>query len=143
MSKLMDNLFICSSIIFNIAVSVVYIASKLDNIALLQVAGAVVICLILPFTITLVGFIKEKEEKKTIISLVFILFYLFFELFLDYIFVIPFRDIPAIHIPYILSLYAALFSMIGVSFDKNRKMGFVVLITFFILIGCLIFMLIG
>jgi 6-phosphofructokinase len=34
---------------------------------------------------------------------------------------------------------AAMFSMIGVSFDKNRKMGFVVTITFLILIGCLIY----
>lgn len=139
----MDNLFIFSSIIFNISVSIVYLASKLANLALLQVAGVVVIFLILPFTITMFGFIKEKEGKKIIISNIIILFYLFLELLLDYILLIPFRDILAIHIPYIIVIYAALFSMIGVSFDKNRKMGFVVLLTFFILIGCLIYMFIG
>ena len=69
----------------------------------------------------------------------FILCYLFLELSLEYILKIPFRDILAIHIPYILVFYAALFSMIGVSFDKNRKMGFVVTITFLILIGCLMY----
>ncbi|NVM28495.1 MAG: hypothetical protein HWN65_06605 [Candidatus Helarchaeota archaeon] len=143
MSKSMDNLFIFSSIIFNISVSIVYLASKLANLALLQVAGVVVIFLILPFTITMFGFIKEKEGKKIIISNIIILFYLFLELLLDYILLIPFRDILAIHIPYIIVIYAALFSMIGVSFDKNRKMGFVVLLTFFILIGCLIYMFIG
>ena len=139
MSKSMDTVFICSSIIFNISVSVLYIATKVGNMALVQVCGAVVLSLIIPFTITLLGYMKEKAKKRTIISHVFILFYLFLELLLDYIFKIPFREILAIHIPYIIVFYAATFSMIGVSFDKNRKMGFVVTITFLILIGCLIY----
>ena len=135
----MDIIFICSSIIFNISVSVLYIAEKLGNKVLVQVSGAIVLSLIIPFTITLLGYMKEKAEKKTIISHVFILFYLFLELLLDYILKIPFREILAIHVPYIIVFYAAMFSMIGVSFDKNRKMGFVVTITFLILIGCLIY----
>ncbi len=139
MSKLKDIIFICSSIIFNISVSILYIATKLDNMLLLQASGAVVLSLIIPFTITLIGYIKEKEKKKTIISHVVILSYLFLELSLDYILKIPFREILAIHVPYIIVFYAAMFSMIGVSFDKNRKMGFVVTITFLILIGCLIY----
>jgi len=137
MSKLMDIIFICSSIIFNISVSVLYIATKLDNMVLVQVSGAIVLSLIIPFTITLLGYMKEKAEKRTIISQVFILFYLFLELLLDYILKIPFREILAIHVPYIIVFYAAMFSMIGVSFDKNRKMGFAVTITFLMLIGCL------
>ena len=137
MSKLMDIIFICSSIIFNISVSVLYIAAKLGNMALVQVCGALVLSLIIPFTVTLLGYMKEKAEKKTIISHGFILFYLFLELSLDYILKIPFREILEIHVPYNMVFYAAMFSMIGVSFDKNRKMGFVVTITFLILIGCL------
>jgi hypothetical protein len=139
MRKLMDVIFICSSIIFNISVSVLYIATKLGNMVLLQMCGAIVLSLIIPFTITLLGYMKQKEKKRTIISHVFILFYLFLELLLDYILKIPFREILAIHVPYIIIFYAAIFSMIGVSFDKNRKMGFVVTITFLILIGCLIY----
>jgi len=139
MSKLMDIIFICSSIIFNISVSVVYIATKLGNMTLVQVCGAIVLSLIIPFTVTLLGYVKEKAEKRTIISHVFILFYLFLELLLDYILKIPFREILAIHILYNIVFYAAMFSMIGVSFDRNRKMGFVVTTTFLILIGCLIY----
>jgi len=139
MSELMDIIFVCSSIIFNISVSVLYIAAKLGNEVLVQVSGAIVLSLIIPFTITLLGHMKAKAEKKTIISHVFILFYLFLELLLDYILKIPFREILAIHVPYIIVFYAAMFSMIGVSFDKNRKMGFVVTITFFIVVGCLIY----
>jgi len=106
--------------------------------ALVKVFGGVVIFLMIPFTITLLGYMKEKAEKRTIVSHVFILFYLFLELLLDYILEIPFREILAIHVPYIIIFYAALFSMIGVSFYKNRKMGFVVTITFLMLIGCII-----
>jgi hypothetical protein len=143
LGKPMDIIFIISSIIFNISVSFVYIATKLGNMELLQVSGIIVILLIIPFTITLIGYIKEKEEKKIIISLAIILFYFFLELLLDYILIIPFREILALHIPYIIVFYAADFSMIGVTFDKNKKMGFAVLATFGILIGCLIYMYMG
>jgi hypothetical protein len=143
LDKSIDIIFITSSIIFNIAVSLVYLSTKLGIMELLRVAGLIVIFLMIPFTITLIGYIKEKAEKKIIISLAIILFYLVLELLLDYILLIPFRDIIVLHIPYIIIFYAAEFCIIGVTFDKNKKMGFVVLATFGILIGCLIYMYMG
>ncbi len=137
MNKVMDVIFICSSVIFNISVSALYIATKLGDMRLVGVSGGIVISLIVPFTITLLGYTREKTEKKTIISHAFILFYLLLELLLDYVLRIPFREILAIHVPYIIVFYAALFSMIAVSFEKNKKMGFAVIATFLILIGCL------
>ncbi|MHC3129536.1 MAG: hypothetical protein IBV52_05605 [Candidatus Bathyarchaeota archaeon] len=139
MNKLMDTIFICSSVIFNISVGALYIATKFGNMILVQVCGGIVISLIVPFAVTLLGYVREKEKKRTIISHVFILFYLSLELLLDYILKIPFREILSIHVPYIIVFYAALFSMIGVSFEKNKKMGSVVIVTFLILIGCLIY----
>jgi hypothetical protein len=141
--KLNDILFIASAIIFNIGVSGVYLASKFDNKVLLQTFGTIVVLLSIPFTITLIGYVKKKAEKKIIISLIIILLYLVLEIVLDYILKIPFRDILALHIPYIIVFYAAAFSMIGVSFNINRKMGFIVLTTFLILIGCLMYMYLG
>jgi hypothetical protein len=120
-------------------VSALYIATKLNNMVLVQVCGGIVVSLIIPFTITLLGYIKEKAKKRTIISHVFILFYLSLELLLDYVLRIPFREILAIHVPYIIIFYAALFSMIGVTFEKNKKMGSVVIVTFLMLIGCLMY----
>jgi hypothetical protein len=139
MSKLMDIIFTWSSIIFNISVGTLYIATKLGNLTIMQVCGAIVLSLIIPFTITFLGYMKVKPEKSVIISHVLILFYLFLELSLDYILKIPFREILEIHVPYIIVFYAAMFSMIGVSFSKNKKMGFVVTITFLILMGCLVY----
>ena len=143
MSRSLDIVFVCSAIVFNISVSVLYIATKLDNVLLLRVCSAIVLSLIVPFTLTLLGYAREKTGKKIVISHLVILFYLSLELLLDYILLIPFREILAIHVPYIIVFYAADFSMIGVSFNRNRKMGFVVTLTFWILIGCLVYMYLG
>ncbi|HEC37686.1 hypothetical protein LCGC14_1075050 [marine sediment metagenome] len=141
--KSRDVLFIISSIIFNISVSLIYVTTKFNNSIFQLIAGITVILLIVPFSIVLVGYLRVKEEKKIIISLAVILFYLIFELSLDYILRIPFRDILSLHILYIVIFYAAEFSMIGIAFDKNKKMGFVLLVTFGILLGCLVYLYIG
>jgi hypothetical protein len=120
-------------------VSALYVATKLGDMVLMQVFGGIVVSLIIPFTITLLGYLREKAKKRMIISNGIILFYLFLELVLDYVLSIPFREIVAIHVPYIVVFYAALFSMIGVSFEKNRKMGAVVIVTFLILMACLVY----
>ncbi len=141
--KTLDIIFICSSIIFNISISLLYIAAKFDNTKVLQVLGVIVLFLIIPYTLILIGYLKQKEEKKITISLAVILIYLLLELLLDHVLMVPFRDIPVLHIPYIIVFYAAEFSIIGVSFDKNKKLGFVVLTTFFLLLGCLIYLFVG
>jgi hypothetical protein len=138
-NKLLDLIFICSSIIFNISVSALYVATKLGDMVIVQVCGAIVISLIVPFAITLLGYVREKAKRRTLISNGVILFYLSLELVLDYVLRIPFREIMAIHVSYIIVFYAALFSMIGVSFEKDKKMASVVIVTFLILIGCLIY----
>jgi hypothetical protein len=143
MNKLIDSIFICASVIFNISVSALYIATKLGDMAIVQMCGGIVISLIFPFTITLLGYAKEKAEKKIMISNLVVLFYLFLELLLDYILIIPFREILAIHVPYIIVFYAADFSMIGVALNRNRKMGLVVTLTFCVLLGCLIYLYVG
>jgi hypothetical protein len=137
MTKLIDLVFICSSVILNVSVSLVYVVTKLGDMALTQVFGGIAVSMIVPFAVTLIGYLRAKESKKTIISNGIVLFYLVLELLLDYVLQIPFREILAIHVPYIVVFYAALFSMMAVSFEKNKTMGYVVIATFWILIGCL------
>jgi hypothetical protein len=139
MTKITDLVFICSSAILNISVSSVYVVTKLGDTSLTQVFGGIAVSMIAPFAITLIAYVKAKEKKKTIISNGIVLFYLILELLLDYVLQIPFREILAIHVPYIVIFYAALFSMIAVSYEKNKRMGYVVIATFWILIGCLIY----
>jgi hypothetical protein len=142
LSKLSDIIFVGSSVVFNLAVSGVYIAVKIDNMALLKVFGLIVILLIIPFTITLLGYIKTKAKDKIFRNII-VLCYLLLEVMLDYVLKIPFREILPLHIFYILVLYAAVFSMIGVARRVSHKAGLLVITAFLILMGCLIFMFLG
>ena len=139
----MDIIFIGASLFFFIFVSGIFLATKLGNPVLRSGLGVLVMLLIIPYTVVLIGYVREKPEKPVIISLGLILFYLFLELTLDYILRIPFREILPLHIVYIIVFYVASFNMIGVSFRINRKMGFVVTITFWIALGSLIYMFLG
>ena len=56
--KLNNIIFIASAIIFNIGVSGVYLASKFDNELFLQTFGLIVVLLSIPFTISLIIYIK-------------------------------------------------------------------------------------
>ena len=132
-----EKVFIASSIIFNILVSTVYILTKYDNMDLVKRLSYPFALLIVSFGYTLYRFIKDEDEKRVIVSNAIILVYLFLELLFDIILVIPFREILWLHVIYILVFYAAEFSIIGVSFNLDRKMGFLILFTFMILIGCL------
>ena len=132
------RVFLASSLLFNIFVSAVYVFSKLD-MTLVRAIGVPIILLIIPFTYTLNGFLRHREETRIIASNALIISYLLLELLLDYVLLIPFRENLAMHIPYILVFYAAEFSIIGVSFRLNRRIGFVILVTFFVLLGCLVF----
>ena len=82
MTKLIDNIFICSSVVFNISVSGVYVVTKLGDMTLTQAFGGIVNFLIVPFSTTLLGYVRAKEKKKTLISNGIILFYLSLELVL-------------------------------------------------------------
>ncbi len=138
-----EKVFIASSLVFNLLVSAVYISTKFDNMELVKAIGYPFGSLILPFGYTLYRFIKNNDERRVIISNAVIILYLLLELLFDKILLIPFREILWLHILYIIVFYAAEFSIIGVSFNKNRKMGYVVLFTFMILLGSLIYLYLG
>jgi len=136
MTKLIDVIFICSSVVFNILVSALYIAFKFGDLMLVEVLGGIALSLIVPFTITLLGYLREKAKKRTIIFNGIILIYLLLELLLDYVLRIHVKEILAINLPFVIVFFAALFSMIYVSYERNKKIGNVVIITNWILLGC-------
>ena len=136
MTKLIDIIFICSSVVFNILVSALYIAFKFGDLMLVEVLGGIALSLIVPFTVTLLGYLREKAKKRTIIFNGIILIYLLLELLLDYLLRIHIKEILAINLPFVIVFFAALFSMIYVSYERNKKMGNVVIITNWILLGC-------
>lgn len=141
MTKLTDIIFICSSVVFNISVSALYIAFKFGDSMLVEVFGGIALSLIVPFTITLLGYLREKAKKRTLIFNGIILTYLLLELLLDYVLRIHIKEILAINVPFVMVFFAALFSMMYVSYERNKKLGNVVVITNWILLGCLTYLL--
>lgn len=133
-------IFVISSAIFNISIGGLYIAVKLNQPSLVQLLGVVSISTCLPFSFTLLAYWRGGAGKKILVSHLFILFYLLIEILLDYIFRVPFREILYLHIPYIIFFYAAIFSMIGVSFKIGRFEGLLVTSTFLMLMACLVYL---
>lgn len=138
-----EKVFIASAIVFNLLVSAVYVYTKFDNMELVKIIGYPFVFLILPFGYTLYRFVKNNSERIVIISNALVIVYLLLELLLDKILVIPFRDILWLHILYIMVFYAAEFSILRISFNIDRRMGLVVLFTFVLLLGCLIYLYLG
>jgi len=142
-SNTRDAAFVLSALLFNVLVSAVYVSTKLDLTALRQIIGYVFISLIVPFALTLRGYVREGAERKIVVSNTVVLLYLVLELLLDYVLRIPFREMLAIHVPYIIVFYAAEFSLMSVSFRISRKTGYAVAATFCVLLGCLAYLYLG
>lgn len=142
-SRPLNAAFVLSAVMFNVLVSAVYVSTKLDLTALRQIIGYVFISLIVPFTLTLRGYVREEAGRKVIVSNIIVLLYLVLELLLDYVLRIPFREILAIHVLYIVVFYAAEFSLMSVSFRISRKAGYAVAATFCVLLGCLAYLYLG
>ena len=141
--KVLDGIFVGASVLFFVLVSGIFLATKVGNVVLRWGLGILVIGLIVPYMVVLIGYVWERREKVVFISLGLILGYLLLEVIWDYILQIPFREILGLHIVYIIVLYVASFNMIGVSFRIHRTLGFVVTITFWISLGCLIYLYLG
>lgn len=135
-----DWLFFVSAILFNLTISGLYIAVKFNNNFFTKFLGIIIVLLTIPFTITLIGFIKARSKSRKIILNAMILLYLLVEIALDYILKIPFREILSLHIPYIIIFYAACYSMIVIAWRIDRIKGIIVLLTFTLLIISLIYM---
>ena len=65
--------------------------------------------------------------------------YILVEFLLDYILKFDFRRKWSTHAPYIIMEYIALFSLIGIAFDIDRIWGYLVSISFWILMASLIY----
>jgi hypothetical protein len=105
--------------------------------------GFVVIGLALPVCIMFIHSFLAGRPLRTMLYLAAILLYIGLEFVLDYILKVEFRKKPAIHIPYIIVFYAACFGFIAVSFSLDDTWGYVVSVSFWLLLASLIYLLRG
>jgi hypothetical protein len=136
---LFDLLFVITAVVFNLQVTCVYLASKQKRRDLVKRFGAVLLSLALPLAIVFVYYLAVGRERWITIAFVFIFLYMFVELLFDFILKIEFRKKPQLHIPYIILFYIVEFTFIGIAFSISSIWGYLVSISFWILLAALVY----
>jgi hypothetical protein len=137
---LFDFVFVFCAVAFNLLIVGVFIATKKERPELRKVFGTAFVSLEIPFTIVFIHYLFQDHSLQTLILFGFVLLYIAVELLLDYILKIDFRQKSITHVPYIVLEYVALFSLIGISFSIDRVWGWVVSISFWAVMGSLIYL---
>jgi hypothetical protein len=135
-----DLVFVLSAIVFNLLIAGVFIAQKKERPKLVRTFGILWLSLAIPLAVVFIHYLIVGRDLWIMIYFGFILLYIFVELLLDYILKIEFRQKKITHIPYIVLEYIALFGLIGISFAIDRTWGFLVSISFWILLASLIYL---
>jgi hypothetical protein len=135
-----DLVFVLCAVAFNLLIAGIFVAQKKERHQLTRTFGITWLALGVPLAIVFIHYLIVGRELWIMIYFGFILLYMLVELLLDYIFKIEFREKKITHIPYIILEYIALFGLIGIAFAIDRTWGFVVSISFWILLACLIYL---
>ena len=138
-----DLIFVLSAVAFNLLIAGIFIAQKHGRTQVVRRLGIAMLALGFPLVYVFIQYLTAAKAAWILIYFVFIFLYLVVELLLDYILKYDFRSRKITHIPYIILEYVALFGFIGIAFDIHRTWGFIVTITFWILLGCLIYLYAG
>lgn len=135
-----DLVFVLSAIVFNLLIAGVFIAQKKERPKLVRTFGILWLSLAIPLAVVFIHYLIVGRDLWIMIYFGFIFLYIFIELLLDYILKIEFRQKKITHIPYIVLEYIALFGLIGISFAIDRIWGFLVSISFWVLLASLIYL---
>lgn len=136
----MDLLFTVSAVLFNLLIAGVFIAERLGSRRWVRIIGTLVVLLLVPFTIVFIDRLLNPTNDLALLCLSAVLVYLLVELLLDFIIKYDFRAKWATHIPYILLEYGAFFGLIYYAKMINKTVLWLVSITFWFAMICLIFM---
>jgi hypothetical protein len=138
-----DTLFIIAAVLLNGLVVGVYLTSKANRLDITKRIGDFVLLLAIPFAVVLIAFIAAGRPLRYELSLGLILIYLAIELLLDKILKIDFRQMLVPHILYIALFYCVQFALITTAFYISRAAGWVVSVSFWVLLAALIYYLVG
>jgi len=142
MSKLdvFDLVFVITAVAFNLLIAGIFIADKKQHPRLIRTLGMTWLLLAIPLAIVFVHYLLAGQELWIIVCFGGIFLYMLMELLLDYVLKIEFRKKLSVHVPYIVLEYLALFGLIGISFSVDKTWGYVVSISFWVLMASLIYL---
>ena len=135
-----DLVFVITAIAFNLLITGIFIAQKKGRIDLVRKLGISWLGLSVPLGVVFLYYLREGRETWIMVYFGLIFLYIFVELLLDYILKFDFRRRWGTHIPYIVLEYIALFGLIGISFSIHPTWGYLVTISFWVLLASLIYL---
>ncbi len=138
-----DLMFLIVAVLFNCLIICIFVASKKENMKWVKIFGAACMSTVIPVIIAFAFYLLWGRDAMTIIRMVLILSYYAVEILLDYVFKYDFRSKWKTHVPYIILEYAALFSFMYMAFSIDYIWGWVVAITFWGVMGALIYLYAG
>jgi hypothetical protein len=137
---LSDLVFLFCALSFNLLLAILFVAQKNGLTRAVRGIGIVWLLLAIPFTIVFARYLAEGRGLAVLVPLSLVLLYMLVELLLDFVFKVEFRRKWTTHVPYIVLEYIALFSLIRIAFGIDRTWGYLVSITFWILLASLIYL---
>lgn len=135
-----DLVFVITSVVFNLLIAGIFIADKMQRTALIRIFGIIWLFLAIPLAIVFVHYLLTVRELWIMVCFGGIFMYMIVELLLDYVLKVEFRKKLSTHVPYIVLEYLALFGLIGISFSIDKAWGYVVSISFWLLMASLIYL---
>ncbi len=139
LAKVFDIAVVASAIAFNLLIVGILVSEKLGRHRLRKTLGIAWLALALPLGIAWLRSMLVAHDTRMSVALGVVLLYMAVEFALDYVLKIPFRDRLALHIPYILLEYAALWALIVATMRIHRAWGWVVSVCFWILMASLVY----
>ena len=104
-----------------------------------EVIGNLWLLLTIPFAVVFVRYLTEGKKPRIMFPFSLVFLYILVEFLLDFVLKFDFRQKWITHAPYIVLEYIALFSLIRIAFDIDRTWGYLVSISFWILMATLIY----
>lgn len=139
----MESFFVISAAAFNLLIAGIFIAQRHGKTRWVRTFGLIVIGLAIPFVLILFRSIQREKGFLVYLSLSMVLLYQVVELLLDYVLKLDFRSKWITHVPYILLEYAAFFGLIYVASTLSQTALWIVSLTFWIVMACLIYLYAG
>ena len=134
-----DLVFVLTAIAFNLLIVCIFVAQKNGWAKAARFIGLLWLLLTIPFSVVFVRYLTEGNRPGMMVYFGFVFLYILVEFLLDYVLKFDFRRKWITHAPYIVLEYIALYGLIHIAFGIDRAWGFLVSISFWILLASLIF----
>ncbi len=134
-----DLTFVLTAIAFNLLIVGILVAQKNGQAKQVKVLGMLWLLLAIPLAVVFVRYLVEGKSPAVMLLLGLVFLYMLVEALLDYVLKIDFRQKWITHAPYIVLEYIALYCLIRIAFRIDRTWGYLVSISFWILLASLIY----